>query len=271
MLMFPLGAGVLLGQDTLVTSFITDTLPADTLAVDSFDLEDQVFIRMSPDSIDAKVEYGSADSNYLDNETRRVYLFGDAFVRYKDLSLKADYIVVDLDSSIATAEGMIDSLGELAGKPEFNMAEESFTAERIRYNFKTRKGFIYNVLTEEGDLLIHGAKTKFVAATSEEGRKEDVLYNVGALITSCDHPEPHYGIRARKVKTIPDKLAVVGPSNLELFGVPTPLILPFGFYPVSETRTAGVIFPRDYERSDQWGFGLKEFGYYFPVDRKSVV
>lgn len=242
-----------------IDSFFNDSLPGDTLK------KLPATINISPDSIDAKIEYGSLDSNYLDNSSRRVYLFGDAYVRYKDLSLKADYIVVDLDSSIATAEGIIDSFGVIGGKPQFNMADESFTAERIRYNFKTRKGFIYNVLTEEGDLLIHGAKTKFVASTSDPDRQDNVLYNEGALITSCDHPEPHYGIRARKVKTIPDKLAVVGASNLELFGVPTPLWLPFGFYPVSEKRTAGVIFPRDYERSDRWGFGLKEFGYYFPV------
>lgn len=242
-----------------------DSFPRDSIFPDSLTSKERVLIVMSPDSIDAKVEYGSVDSNYLDNETRRVYLFGDAYVRYKDLSLKADYIVVDLDSNIAIAEGMIDSLGKLAGKPEFNMAEESFVAQRIKYNFKSRKGIIYNVLTEEGDLLIHGERTKFVAATSDPGRKDDVLYNEGALITSCDLEEPHYGIRAKKVKTIPDKLAVVGASHLELFGVPTPLWLPFGFYPVSETRRAGVIVPSDYERSPKWGFGLKEMGYYFPI------
>lgn len=254
-----------LAQDFKAFKLATDSLRTDTFPSDSLMPKKKVVIVMSPDSIDSKVEYGSVDSNYLDNSTRKVYLFGDAYVRYKDLSLKADYIVVDLDSSIAFASGLPDSLGELQGNPELTMAGESFTSQRIRYNFKTRKGFIYNVVTEEGDLLIHGAKTKFVAASSDPSRQNDILYNEGALITTCDHPEPHYGIRARKVKTIPDKLAVVGPSHLEIFGVATPLWLPFGFYPVSETRTAGVIFPRDYERSPQWGFGLKEFGYYFPI------
>ena len=242
-----------------------DTLPEmDSLSLDSVP-EIRHLIVMSPDSIDATVEYGSVDSNYLDNFTKRVYLFGDAYVRYKDLSLKADYIVVDLDSSIAFASGLPDSLGDMQGLPELTMADESFIAQRIRYNFKTRKGFIYNVVTEEGDLLIHGSKTKFVAATNDPDRPNDVLYNEGALITTCDLEEPHYGIRARKVKTIPDKLAVVGPSNLEIFGVATPVWLPFGFYPVSETRTAGIIFPSDYERSREWGFGIKDFGYYFPI------
>lgn len=220
---------------------------------------------MSPDSLDAKVEYGSVDSNYLDNQTHKVYLFGKAYVRYKELSIKADYIVVNLDSSIAIAEGRLDSLGHLAGKPEFNMGDQNFTAERMRYNFKTRKGFIYNVLTKENDLLIHGDATKFVSGGSDSLHQDDILYNEGALITTCNAEHPHYGIRASKVKTIPDKLAVIGPSHLEIFGVPTPLWLPFGFYPISNTRHAGVIFPKDYERSPRWGFGLKEFGYYVPI------
>jgi hypothetical protein len=219
---------------------------------------------MSPDSIDATVEYGSVDSNYLDNVTHKVHLFGDAYVRYKDLSLKADYIVIDLDSTIATAEGRLDSAGQLAGKPEFKMGDESFTAEKMRYNFQQRKGIIYNALTKEGDLLIHGERTKFVAGGVGE-KKDDILYGKGALITTCDAEHPHFGIRASKVKTIPDKLAVIGLSDFQLFGVPTPIVLPFGFYPVSETRTAGLILPRDYERSPQLGFGIRDIGYYFPV------
>ncbi len=220
---------------------------------------------MSPDSLDAKVEYGSLDSNYLDNETHKVYLFGKAYVRYKELSIKADYIVVNLDSSIATAEGRLDSLGQLTGKPEFNMGDENFSAEKMRYNFKTRKGYISNVLTKENDLLIHGEVTKFVAGGADSLHQDDVLYNEGALITTCTAEHPHYGIRASKVKTIPDKLAVIGPAHLEIFGVPTPLWLPFGFYPISNTRHAGLIFPKDYERSPTWGFGLRGLGYYFPI------
>ena len=89
---------------------------------------------------------------------------------------KADYIVVDLDSSIATAEGLLDSVGKLAGIPEFKMGEESFTAEKMRYNFVKRKGIIYNALTKEGDLTIHGEKTKFVAGGLVDGPDDDILY-----------------------------------------------------------------------------------------------
>ena len=255
-------------QDTLFQrlkiDFPKDTLPDSSIQQRLKDLTNPNIL-ISKDALDAKVEYGSLDSNYLDNVSRQVHLYGDAYVRYKDLSLKADYIIVDLDSSIATAQGLPDSLGQLAGKPEFKMGDESFTAEKMRYNFIQRKGIIYNAVTQEGDLTIHGEKTKFVAGSLTTDQKDDVLYAKGALITTCDADEPHFGIRAQKVKTVPDKIAVIGASNLELFGVPTPLIVPFGFYPVSETHTAGLVLPRDYERSPQLGFGIRDIGYYFPV------
>lgn len=237
---------------------INDSLPHPVLLT-------EFIVPMSRDSLDAPVEYGSVDSNYFDNTTRQVHLFGKAYVRYKDLSLTAAYIVVDLDSSIATAEWRPDSTGQPAGLPEFKMGAESFTARKMRYNFRLRRGIIYEALTREGDLHILGERTKFVAADPAQGQSNDLLYGQGALITTCTHPSPHFAIRATKVKTIPNKLAVVGASNLELFGVPTPLWLPFGFYPVSETRRAGVILPRDYENSPQLGFGIRDIGYYFPV------
>jgi len=220
---------------------------------------------ISPDSLDAKVEYGSVDSNYLDKIERRVYLFGKAYVKYKDLTITADYIVVDLDSSIATAEGLLDSVGKLAGLPVFKMGAEEFTAKKMRYNFRTRVGKIYEAVTQEGELYIHGEETKFVA-NADTVYHDDILYAKGALITTCTADHPHFGIRASKVKTIPDKLAVIGSSHLEVFGVPTPLWLPFGFYPVSNERRAGLILPRDYERSEEQGFGLRDVGYYMPLN-----
>ena len=97
--------------------------------------------------------------------------------------------------------------------------------------------------------------------------EHDHIYNKNALITTCNHPEPHFGIRSSKLKVIPDKLAVVGPSNLEIAGVKTPIYLPFGFFPINtQTVSSGLIFPSDYEYDARWGFGLREVGYYFPIN-----
>ena len=258
--------GIGLGQ--IDPKFITtksDTIPGEPQTPDSTVRVQEIHVQISPDSLDAKVDYGSVDSNYLDKTERRVHLFGKAYVRYKDMSITADYIVIDLDSSIATAVGRKDSLGKLIGIPEFKMGAEEFKAKKMRYNFRTRIGKIYEAVTQEGELYIHGQETKFVA-NADTVHHDDILYAKGALITTCTADEPHFGIRASKVKTIPDKLAVIGSSHLEVFGVPTPLWIPFGFYPVSSERRAGLILPRDYERSETQGFGLRDVGYYLPLN-----
>jgi len=252
-------------ENPLAEKYRSDTIRLDSLSRDVERITRRIGYVMSPDSIDAPVEYGSIDSNYLDNTTRKVHLFGDAYARYKDLEIEAAYIVVDFDSNIVTATWLPDSLGNRIGLPKFTMGDKSYVAQKMRYNFKSRKGISYHTLAEEADMYIHSEKSKIVGRNTDTDQQVDILYGKDALITTCDHEHPHFSIRATRVKTIPDKLAVIGPSNLEIFGIPTPLWLPFGFYPVSETRTAGLIFPRDYEQSPQWGFGLRELGYYFPI------
>ena len=222
-------------------------------------------VRMSGDALDAEAKYRCQDSMYFDNLKGEWHMWGDAVVEYLNLSVSADYIVFNVDSNIATAQGWPDANGELSGEPVFKEGQREFEAHKMRYNFRTGKGMIYDVVTQEGDLVVHGDRTKFVTADSM-AQGSDVIYNEGALITSCTHPHPHYGIRSKKIKTIPDRLAVIGPSNIEIQGVPTPLWLPFGFFPVTSTRKAGLIFPDSYEYSEAWGFGLRGIGYYMPIN-----
>jgi hypothetical protein len=257
---------VSIGQE--VPAIAPDQLktPVDTMQIDSIGSDTLVLdYILSPDSLDAKIEYGAVDSMVFDNLEHKVYLYGEAFVNYTTLALKAGYIVFNLDSNIATAEGILDSVGNLTQIPDFQDGDQSFTSRKMRYNFRSKKGMIYDVVTEEGDIYIHGDKTKFVGAGADSLHTEDHIYNDGALITTCSHDEPHFGIRSRKIKTIPNKLAIIGPSNLEINGVPTPLWLPFGFFPVSSGKRSGLIFPSDYEYSETWGFGIREIGYYFPI------
>lgn len=220
-------------------------------------------VRYSDGGLDAPVIY-SADSMKMDMAENAVYLYKNASVKYSDLNLTADYIVFYMDSSEAVATGLPDSTGRMAGIPHFEEGAQAFDAVKMRYNFKTQKGIIYEAVTKEADLYIHGAKTKFVGAGSDTTIQEDHIYNMGALITTCDLAVPHYGIRSSKIKTIPSRLAVIGPSNLEINGVPTPLWLPFGFFPVTSGRRSGLLFPSNYEYSETWGFGLRDVGYYFP-------
>ncbi len=244
---------------------IRDSLTMDSTGVDTLgSLLDQIVI--SPNAIDRKVIFGAQDSQIIDNAAGKVFLYGNAFADYDNLSLQADYIELSLDSSIAYASGMKDSLGEIAGSPVLKDGDQSFEAKRMRYNFKSQKGIVYDVVTQEGDVFVHGAKTKFVNTQIDSATNEDHIYNEDALFTTCDHDEPHFGIRSKKQKLIPNKLVVVGPANLEINKVPTPLWLPFGFFPIAKGQRNGLIFPRDYEYSDNWGFGLKNIGYYFPIN-----
>jgi len=251
--------------DILADSLVvpaTDMI-ADTTLPDSADVLSR--FPMSPDALDEQVEYGSEDSIIMDNTMRLVHLYGDAYVNYGSLELKSNYILLDLNTNIALAEGLPDSIGAMSGTPVFKDGTQEIEAERMRYNFKTRRGLVYDVTTKESDLYIHGATTKFYGAGTEDGPEHHTVYSNDAIFTTCDHDIPHFGIRSKKQKIVANKVAVVGPSNLEIGGVPTPLYLPFGFFPLKKGKRGGLMFPNDYEYSNRWGFGLKGVGYYFPI------
>jgi hypothetical protein len=223
-------------------------------------------VRISKDSLDTKVEYGARDSMRFDNMNNLVYLYGDAYVNYGSLRLTADFIQVNIDSNLAIAQAGRDSMDNLIGIPEFVDGPQKFNATRMKYNFKSKKGMVYEAVTQESDIYVRGTKTKYVGANDTLDQADDVIYNKNAIFTTCNHPEPHYGIRSLKQKLVPNKLVVVGPSIVEVAGVPTPLILPFAFFPLTKGKRSGLIFPRDYEYSERWGFGLREIGYYIPIN-----
>jgi hypothetical protein len=230
-------------------------------------------IRFSPDSLDAPVEYDAKDSMVLDNINKKIYLYGQAVIKYQDLQIDAAFVELDWGNNLVTAEVRIDSTtGKMIGQPHFKQGEQVFDAKRMRYNFKTQKGMVYDVRTTQKDIIAHGAKMKFIAAPKRDSTSQDtakannIIFGSRMLFTTCQDPEhPHFGIRSRKQKIIQDKIIVVGPSQLEIMGVPTPLVLPFGFFPLKKQRSTGLLFPRDYEYSENWGFGLRDIGWYFPV------
>jgi len=240
--------------------------PRDTVALSS---RDSVFfgVKYSKDSLDAQVDYGAADSMRLDIAEKKVYLWGDAYANYTTITLNADYIILDWETSIVTASGWPDSTGRMAGFPEFADGEQSFTADSMRYNFQTRKGIVYDVETQQSDVRVVGSRSKFVSGEEIPGdtTRNDVVYSADAIFTTCTADHPHFGIRSNKQKVVPNKLVIVGPSNLEIMGVPTPLWLPFGFFPLSKGRSTGLLFPSDYEYSPTWGFGLRDIGWFFPM------
>lgn len=222
---------------------------------------------LSRDSLDAPVDYAARDSQHIDFRRQEIHLFGEATVTYQDVKMAADHIILNWSTSVVTAEPLRDSLGRRTGMPTFNDATQQFEAKQLRYNFKTQKGIITDAMTTQDDIILRGGTTKFIGGgvTLLDTTQADVIYAEGGIFTTCTADHPHFGIRTSRAKMIPNKVAVIGPSNLEIMGIPTPLWLPFGFFPLKSGRSTGLIFPGDYEYSPQWGFGLRDFGWFFPL------
>lgn len=245
------------GRDTILPG------PSRTATVDLSN------VKISKDALDDVVEYGARDSMWFDVKKKQVHLYGAASVKYTTMTVKAAYILLDYNKNEITAEPLPDSIGNPSGLPEFQDKDQNFTAAKLRYNFRSKKGIIYEARTKQEDLYVLGERAKFIGSevSADTSKKQtNTIYNKNALITTCDDPHPHFGIRTRKLKVVPDKLVVTGFSNVEIGGIPTPLVLPFGFYPITKTRKAGVIIPRDFEFADREGLGLRDFGWYQPIN-----
>lgn len=244
---------------------VVDTTSQDSLiGMDSIPPPPKSY-EVSQDSLDAQITYGSKLKKVLDLESKKLHLYGDAYVRYKNLEVGGDYIIFDFEENIAIAQAQYDSSGQLISKATFKEGENTFQYDYLKYNFKTKKGFVKQAITKEGELFVHGATTKIVSKI-DSTQTDDIIYSQHGTITSCNLDHPHYGIRASKIKVIPEKLAIIGPSHLEISDVPTPLWLPFGFFPIMNGKSSGLILPKRYNLSQEYGFGLMNMGYYFPIN-----
>lgn len=257
------------GSDLLVSEpAISDTIIKplkDTILVDSSQKEDVLF-RISKDSLNAIIDYGAEDTMWFDRNMELIHLYGKAFVKYQTLTVEAGYIVFNFKTNEAIAQSIPDSSGKVSQKPVFSDGDQRFEYEKLRYNFKSKKGMVYNAVAKEGTLYVRGSVTKFIGKGADSLHLDDQIFNKDAIITSCDAEVPHFGIRTNKLKVVPDKIAIIGPARLEIAQIPTPLWLPFGFFPIINEKSSGLIFPKDYEYSQSWGYGLRNIGYYFPIN-----
>lgn len=224
-----------------------DTLKTDSIAIDTL---------ISPDALESKVSYKAKDSIRFDLKNKLVYLFGSSEVYYENIELKAEEIEIDMDSNTVLARGKQDSTGKWFGEPVFKENGQEVKSHEIKYNFDTKKGLIINAVTHEGENYIHGEK---IYKTPD-----DILYIKNGKYTTCNLDHPHYFFSARKLKIIPEDKIVTGPANLVLEDVPTPIGIPFGFFPNSNKQKSGIIIPSPGE-SAQYGFFLLGGGYYWAM------
>lgn len=245
---------------TPVTVFaqVNDSIPVsampDTVVNMKVDSTGNDSIKVSTGSdFKSKVQYASRDSAYFDVENGIAHLFGDASVKYENMTLKADYIEINLEDKTLYSTFLKDTAANKTGIPQFEQDDDKFTADEIRYNFDTKRGKIKGVYTQQGEGYIFGETVK---------KMDDYEYIHKGLYTTCDLPHPHYAIAANKLKIINNKKIITGPAYLVIEDVPTLLAIPFGYFPNRKGRSSGIIFPT-YGESGDLGFFLKNGGYYF--------
>lgn len=221
-------------------------------------------VRISPDAPDEPVDYGARDSMVLNLGDKKLYLYGNSTVKMTGISLTSGISEFDWSNNLVRAAAVQDANGRFIEEAQFTDGTNEFKSREMRYNYKTNKGTILQASTIQNNLYLIGEKAKIFAAGGDT-TKSNIVYSQNAIFTTCDHPEPHFGVRSRRQKIVPDKLAVIGPSNLEVMNIPTPLWLPFGFFPLKSGKQTGLLFPRNYENSSTWGFGLRNIGWYFPL------
>lgn len=232
----------------------TDTLKADIATADTLAGDTA---KAKSDALDFPVQYTANDSVTFFMGQKRASLYGESKVNYQDLELQADWITMSMDSSLVHAAGRPDSTGKMKGEPVFKQGSDEYDPERISYNFKTRKAFINNVYTSQGEGYL----------ISEESKRdaEGVMYVRHGKYTTCDAKHPHFYLALTRGKVRPGKDAVFGPAYLVVEDVPLPLAIPYGFFPFSKKYSSGIIVPTFGDETNR-GFYLREGGYYFAIN-----
>lgn len=246
----------------------------DTLTLDSLQLAIQKHNQIIDDSIrldslnrrkskgiDAPVEYTADDSLIYDAKTKTAHLFGSSTVKYENMDLKSEKIRMSLDSNIVHATGAIKDTATkaLEGTPVFKLGQDSYESDTMAFNFKTKKGLINNVYTQQEDGFLRSERSKRDSS--------GVVYMEHGRYTTCDKPHPDFYIALSRGKVRPGKDVVFGPAYLVVADVPLPLAVPYGFFPFTKSYSSGFIMPTYGDEMDR-GFYLRDGGYYFAISDK---
>ena len=264
---------LLKGQSSKDSKAVDKNIP-DTTKMDSLQLaiyhhnkaiDDSIradsMMRARSNGIDAPVKYSAEDSLVYDAESGTAYLYGNSKVDYENMKLTSDKVHMNLDKSTVRATGTIDSTAEggIKGKPVFTMGKDEYKSDTMAFNFKSKKGLIKGVYTEQQDGFLSG----------EVGKRDSTgsIYLQHGRYTTCDKPHPDFYIALSRAKVRPGKDVVFGPAYLVVADVPLPLAIPYGFFPFSKKYSSGFIMPSYGDESDR-GFYLRDGGYYFAISDK---
>ena len=235
----------------------TDSLHRDSLALDSLGMDSLAAdTTKKKEPLDAPVIYEASDSIVFTKEGY-AHLYGEGKVNYQNIELTSAVITMNMDSSTVYATGVTDTAGVETGSPIFKDGETPYESKIMRYNFKTKKGFINSIVTQQGEGYV----------TSEEGKKgaNDEIYMRHGKYTTCDnHEHSHFYLKLSMAKVRPKKNVVFGPAQLVVEDVPLPIAVPFGFFPFNSSYSSGFIMPTYGDEMNR-GFYLRDGGYYFAI------
>ena len=264
---------LLKGQTPKVGKEVDKNIP-DTTKMDSLQLaiyhhnkaiDDSIradsMMRARSNGIDAPVKYSAEDSLVYDAESGTAYLYGSSKVDYENMKLTSDKVDMSLDKNTVRATGTADSTeeGGIKGKPVFTMGKDEYKSDTMAFNFKSKKGLIKGIYTEQQDGFLSG----------EVGKRDSTgsVYLQHGRYTTCDKAHPDFYIALSRAKVRPGKDVVFGPAYLVVADVPLPLAIPYGFFPFSKKYSSGFIMPSYGDESDR-GFYLRDGGYYFAISDK---
>ena len=211
---------------------------------------------LSRDVVNSKVDFKSADSASFDLENNVYKMYRNAVVKYEDLEMKAGYIEYNFKTNTVCAEGILDTADKLVQTPVFLEGGKEYNPKSMCYNFRTGKAIIKETVTKQGEMYLHAESTK---------RQKEGWFSIrNGKVTTCDAENPHYHFQISKGIVIPGDKIVSGPVYMKVRKVPTPLALPFGFFPRKNTSTHGILLPA-YGDGNDLGFFLQNLGYYIPI------
>lgn len=244
---------------TLLTGFGYSQVTSDSLKNQKDTLVSKVDTLKPGFNLDSEVYYKATDSTAFEVKSKRILLYGKAEVTYESQNLKANYMEIDMQKNEVLAVGKRDSTGKMVEKVHFKDGENEMDASEIRFNMKSKRGIVKEVFTNEGEAYIHMAEAK------KQPNNEVHLHN--GKFTTCSNEKPHYHFRMRKAIIIPDDKIITGPVYMVVGKVPTPLALPFGYFPNKKGKVRGILIPQ-YGSSPTYGYFLQNGGYYLPIGQK---
>ncbi len=238
-------------------NILNDSIQTDSIQLDSTPQSDAALLD--------KIKYKAKDYVRLSQNENKIYLYDEAEIYYQDTELKAGIIVMDYVKNEVYAGRIKDSTGVYSQFPYFKQGGNEVRPDSIRFNFDTKKALIWNSRTEqEAGLSSFGSDAMKVYAELTKKENDSVYFlSEGKLTTSKDTVDPDYYIRIRRAKFVPKKKIIAGFSNMYIVDVPTPIALPFAYFPLGQGRAAGLIFPT-FGNDPQRGYFIQNGGYYFP-------